>query len=143
MQIAFYKGGWSLFKDPGKLIGHIAVCIRTLSIYSHAELVIDRVCYTSSVRDGGVRSKVIDVNDGHWDVREVHPYWDDKEMALKWFKEHDGLPYDWWGIVRFVLPFVKQKDGQWFCSEAVAAALGHDDPASFSPADLKLFCVRT
>lgn len=142
MQIAFYKGSWSLWKDPGKLIGHLAVCIRTLSKYSHAELVIDRVCYTSSVRDGGVRAKVIDLTDGHWDVREVSEVWDNKEVALQWFKEHDGLPYDWWGIVRFVLPFVKQKDGEWFCSEAVAAALGHPHPEEFAPSDLKLFTKR-
>jgi hypothetical protein len=142
MQIAFYKGSWSLWKDPAKLIAHIAICVRTLSKYSHAELVIDRVCYSSSARDKGVRGKVIDLTNGHWDVREVHEFWDGPEAqanAFKWFEAYNDVPYDWWGVIRFALPFVKQKPDQWFCSEAVAAALGHQKPESFSPEDLKLF----
>ncbi len=139
MQIAFYKGSKSLWKDPGKLAAHLLICVRTLSKYSHAELVIDRVCFSSSARDKGIRGKVIDLHDGHWDVFDVRDDLDGPgaaRAAFRWFADHAGTEYDWHGIYRFALPFVKQKANRWFCSEAVAAALGHPTPEKFSPADL-------
>ena len=33
--------------------------------------------------------------------------------------------YDWWGVIRFVIPFVKQDPSKWFCSELIAAGLKH------------------
>lgn len=141
MQIAFYKGDWSLgslLDDPSKYIAEAAICIGTLSKYSHAELVIDGVCWSSSVRDGGVRQKQIDLDSGHWDVYEVLDVFDEAQ-ALEWFKAHEGNPYDWMGIVRFVLPFVKQRPDQFFCSEAVATALGYADASKMTPKDLLQF----
>jgi hypothetical protein len=145
MQIAFYKGSWALrdiVGDPCKFLGHVAVCIGTLSNYSHAELVIDGVCWSSSARDKGVRDTRINLNSGHWDVFDV-VLGCDEAQALKWFQEHKGLKYDWLGIIRFVLPFVKQKDNQWFCSEAVAAALGEANPYKLSPKKLLKFVYVT
>lgn len=150
MQIAFYKGEQTfkgmlddLREDPVKSVTHFAICLRTLSKYSHAELVIDGKCYSSSVRDGGVRGKFIDLDSGHWDVYQVTPAFDNPEQALTWFQEHDGARYDWPGIVRFVLPFVPQKKGEYFCFEAVGAALGVANPSKFSARDLLKFVVRT
>lgn len=118
MQLAMYKG-----PPPDLLhrIGHWLVCIGTLSRYSHVELVIDGWCYSSSYQDGGVRRKRIDLTSGRWDVFEITG---DQRAAYVWFMQRLGASYDWGGVVRFVLPFVRQRPGEYFCSEAVAAALG-------------------
>lgn len=133
MKIALYKGPVSFWDDPLHWITHWAIKIRSLSPYSHCELEIDGVCYSSSVRDHGVRSKVIDLKSGNWDVYRVDA---DEEFAIKLFQEHMGNPYDWWGILRFVIPFVPQKKNQYFCSEIVGAAIGVTDPEDLFPSDL-------
>lgn len=136
MKIALYKGPVSFKEDPVHWISHLAISIRSWSKYSHVELVIDGQCYSSSARDGGVRSKTIDLNSGKWDVVEVEG---DEQFAMKYVVSRLGNPYDWWGIVRFVIPFVPQKDGQEFCSEIVAGALGAETPADWFPSDLMRF----
>lgn len=130
MKIALYKGPATGFWNT---LGHWLVCIGTWSLYSHVELVIDGVCWSSTARDGGVRGKVIDLTSGKWDVIDVTG---DQAKALAWFQAHAGQHYDWWGIVRFVLPLVKQRPGEFFCSESVAAALGLDHPEDTTPQDL-------
>jgi hypothetical protein len=146
MQIAFYKGSWKIgdiLSDPGKFIGHVGICIRTLSKYSHAELVIDGLCWSSSARDGGVREKEIQLEDGHWDVFPVLKEFDNREQALQWFREHNGLKYDFWGIAKFVVPFLRDSANRWFCSEAIAAALGVLKPYKLAPKHLLKFVQRT
>ena len=59
-----------------------------------------------------------------------------QEPALAWFRAHMGERYDWMGVLRFALPFLRQRPGKWFCSEAVAEALGVADSAGVSPGDL-------
>lgn len=130
MQIAFYKGPASGLKNK---LGRLLVCIGTWSKYSHCELVINGMCYSASARDGGVRSKAIDLASGHWDVVEVSG---DAMRALMWFQAHQGQAYDWWGVLRFALPFLRQRPGKWFCSEAVAEALGMADSAGVTPGGL-------
>lgn len=53
--------------------------------------------------------------------------------ALAWFREHAGDGYDWAGVVRFIIPFLPHRRGQWFCSEACAAALGIAKPHKLTP----------
>ena len=130
MQIAFYKGP---AKGLTNKLGRLLVCLGTLSRYSHCELVIQGVCYSASARDGGVRGKVIDLASGHWDVVDVPG---DEAAALAWFRQHEGERYDWMGVLRFVAPFLRQRPGKWFCSEAVAEALGVADSAGVTPGDL-------
>ena len=130
MQIAFYKGPATGLVNK---IGRLLVCLGTLSRYSHCELVVQGVCYSASARDGGVRGKVIDLGSGHWDVVDVPG---DEVAALAWFERHQGDHYDWMGVLRFALPFLRQRPGKWFCSEAVAEALGVADSAGVSPGDL-------
>ena len=66
--LALYKGKpESLFH----YFTHIVTCVvltirdRSYTKYSHTELVINNTGYSSSVRDHGVRSKVIDFDSGH------------------------------------------------------------------------------
>jgi hypothetical protein len=120
--IALYRGPashwWDRFRDA-------CVCVWTFSRYSHAELVIDGVCYSSSPRDGGVRGKQIDLKSGRWDV---YPVTIDVARAQRWYLEHYGQPYDWTGAARFALPFLKHRPQKWFCFESVAAAIGLPRP---------------
>jgi hypothetical protein len=100
---------------------HYAIRLWTWSRYSHAELVIDGVCYSSSERDGGVRKKVIDVRSGRWDVSPLPGV--SSAAPLKWFEEHATHKYDWANIARFVLPFLAHRKDRWVCFEAVGAML--------------------
>lgn len=130
MRLALYKGpadGWV------RKIGHWVVCVFTRSKYSHVELVIDDICYTSSAREGGVRSKAIDLASGKWDVYDIRG---DQVSARAWFTAHMGEKYDWCGVFRFAFPFLPRRNGDWFCSEAVAAALGLANPDAYAPQSL-------
>jgi hypothetical protein len=112
---------------------HALICAVTRSSYSHCELVIDGLCYTSSNRDGGVRAKRIDLTTGAWDV---FPITGDREAALRWFREHYRECYDWIGALRIALPFLPNHARKWFCSEAVGAALGLPQPERITPQSL-------
>ncbi len=125
MQLALYKG------PPSSLIhniSHYITRLGTWSKYSHAELVIDGRCYSSSARDGGVRRKVIDLSSGHWDVFDITSNENIKQKALQWFSSHDGQAYDYRNIVRYVFPFIGHNKNHWVCYEAVGAALGIKRP---------------
>jgi hypothetical protein len=132
MKLALYKGP---AQDWRHKLAHWAVCTFTGSIYSHCELVIHGVCWSSSARDGGVRGKVIDLASGRWDVVDVHPSVDEAR-ALAWFQAHAGQAYDWAGVLRFALPVLPRRADQWFCSEACAAATGIPCADDLQPHDL-------
>ena len=76
--LTLYKGPPT--NDIVHVISHWVTCIvlsiRDLKItkYSHSEIYIDGICYSSSVRDGGVRSKVIDLNSGKWDIVDLSSF---------------------------------------------------------------------
>lgn len=130
MQLYLYKGPASY---KWQQLSHRLICWFTGSTYSHVELTIDGTSYSASARDGGVRGKRIDLSTGRWDVFDVDG---DEVAALRWFESHYGQRYDYAGVARFVLPFLPQRSGEWFCSEAVAAALGLPDPSRFAPGDM-------
>lgn len=136
VQLAMYRGPAD---DLMHKITHWGVCVFTLSRWSHCEIVVDGVCYSSSVRDGGVRQKKIDLDSGKWDVFDLDGV--DAASVLKWFDDHMGEMYDWMGIARFLIPGIKQSPDKWFCSEACAAALGIANPSGISPDDLFSYVV--
>lgn len=129
VQIAFHKGSSGFVNT----LTHVAICWFTKSKYSHCELVVDGRCYSSSARDGGVRSKVIDLDSGNWDVFDLNA---DPDDIKNWFASHAGEKYDWAGIFRFILPFLPANPKQWFCSEAVGAAVCMVKPEDYSPGEL-------
>ncbi|UUZ68071.1 hypothetical protein LP416_27790 [Polaromonas sp. P2-4] len=98
--------------------------------YSHCELVIDGLCFSSSLRDGGVRVKRIDLTTGRWDVVTVQA---DAQHARDWFYAHLGAGYDAAGLLGFVLPWRTQDRRRWFCSEACAEALLMPESWAISP----------
>ena len=130
-QAAFYKG-----TRPG-LAGIYSRVVRwwTKSDYSHVELVLSTGrAWSSSFEDGGVRSKLIDFDLARWDLVDLPPALE--QAAVAWFEAHRGAGYDLVGNLQFVLSPIPHSRGRWFCSEAVAAALGIPDPWRYSPGTL-------
>jgi hypothetical protein len=132
MQLALYKGRTRLFDR--------AVQWWTRSPYSHCELVFSTdnrgvsVCGSSSYLDGGVRIKHMALDPAKWDLLEL-PGLSDAQVR-HWFVVHDGQRYDLIGLFGFVLPFVRESQTRWFCSEACAAAIGLGDAWRYSPGAL-------
>ena len=131
MKVAFYKG------THAGLPGVYNRLIRwwTRSPYSHAELVFDNgQAASASSMDGGVRFKAIEFDPALWDFVSVPA-----GLALAardWFTQHQGEAYDLLGNLHFVIGAVGDDKRKWFCSEAVAAALGMPNPERFDPGTL-------
>lgn len=134
VQIAFYKGPPR--RDLLHTVSHYAIRLWTWSKYSHAELVLDGVCYSSSTRDGGVRGKSINLVSGRWDVVPLNIDRASAHRALAWFGVHGGDKYDWAGVWRFVVPWLPHSKRRWFCFEAIGAALGLAGTHKFDADDL-------
>lgn len=132
MYASFYNG-----TRPG-LAGIYNTEVRnwTKSRHSHGELVFsDGMSASSSFQDRGVRFKKINYEgDDKWDL--VPLPWvskKDEAVARQWFVEHEGQPYDNRGNVGFVIGWVKNSEGCWFCTEAMAEALGFSDAWRYYP----------
>lgn len=131
MRAAFYKG-----TRPGLPgIYNRAVRWGRQSRYSHCELIFSNgLAASSSFMDGGVRFKEIEFDPANWDFVELPAHLE--LPALQWFIDHEGEEYDLMGNAFFILSIFTQSEGKVFCSEAIAAALGFDDPWRFDPAIL-------
>lgn len=131
IQIALYKG-------QGEA-GNALVRWWKRSPYSHCELVIAGVCYSSSVKDKGVRRKTIDLDPEKWDLIDLP--WADGEQALAYFATTKGQPYSWASLI-WAQVFGREYDEPKaaFCSEWCAAALGLPTPAIHSPESLGRLC---
>ncbi len=137
VQLALYKGpGTTLAHRVTHAVTCLVLTVRRLQWcpYSHAELVIDGVCHSSSVRDGGVRRKRIDLTTNRWVVRDMLGI--DADAALRRFAEREGRGYDWPGALRWGLPFLRQRPRADYCFEVVAYMLGLEEPESWHPLDL-------
>lgn len=135
MKLAFYKG------RRGGFAGLFDAAVRwwTRGPYSHVELVFDdHLSASASTRDGGVRFKRIDFHPDRWDFVEIGGDW---QAALAWFEAHKGQGYDYAGLFGFVWRPGNGVNRRWFCSEAVAAALGIRDPWRFCPNALAAICA--
>lgn len=131
LRAAFYKG-----TRPG-LAGIYNRLVRwwTKSPYSHVELVVSTGrAWSASFEDGGVRSKLIDFDPAKWDLVDLPTHLE--QPALEWFAKHRGAKYDVLGNLQFVLAAIPHSRKRWFCSEAVAAALGIPDSWRYDPGTL-------
>lgn len=100
--------------------------------YSHCELVFsDGVSASASFLDGGVRFKHIEFSEARWDAVALDGRME--EAAREWFEEHAGAKYDLLGNLRFFFGFLPDNKNRWFCSEAIAAALGKSEPWRYGP----------
>ena len=132
--LALYKGIPDTFTHQ---VAHWVTCL-VLSIrdrkwckYSHTELCINGIGYSSSVRDGGVRAKQIDFNSGNWDLIELKDF--NTEYALAVFDSKKGHSYDWLGALGWGLPFLKQSKNKEYCFEITAEMLGLPNAETWTP----------
>lgn len=124
----------ALYKAKGKP-GNAVIRWWTGSAYSHCELVVDGVWYSSSIQDKGVRAKVIDPKPGHWDLIPLPSHL--AARILKHFEATKGDSYGWLELLRCqILNTNFSQTGAAFCSEWCAAAIGIPNPASYSPRTL-------
>lgn len=117
MRIAFYKARHGTLLD--KLIDRLTESVG----FSHVELVFDDgTFFSSSGRDGGVRLKTIVPKPDHWKLFDLPILAVDERKLRLWCGSQVGRKYDWWGVLRFVLPIRPHHD-RWFCSEIVTTCL--------------------
>lgn len=106
---------------------------------SHVEVVIDGVCHTSSLRDGGVRAKVIGLDKPWWRVTPID--WRDPDDALRVFSQHEGEPYGYADLfAQHLLRLPVDFRGP-TCSELGARMLGLPRAERIDPAWLTDYCI--
>ncbi|MFP3609166.1 hypothetical protein SB778_03515 [Paraburkholderia sp. SIMBA_050] len=134
MKVAFFKG-----RHPG-IKGWLGVLTKwwTRGPYSHAELVMAyesgmAVCWSSAYLDKGVRRTVIKLDPADWDIVEIPTTSEQEATAIAWFEAHVGQPYDIAGLFGFVFRHLEGEKGKWFCSEALAEALGYAESWRYDP----------
>lgn len=116
VKVAFYKGKGNFFD---KLIRWW-----TKSQYSHCELVIHNLWYSSSPRNGKVRFEAINPNSSHWDYIDIQVSPEQTANLVAFFQSRIGKKYDWLGIaLSQVLPLNIDDPKRWFCSEICTQAL--------------------
>lgn len=124
----------ALRKNDPRIISRV-IQYWTNSIYSHCELVVDGVSYSSSAMDGGVRSKIIDMDSTKWDIKDLP--WANADEVIKYFRETDHHKYGWLGLITGqLLNRNRAKSGTQFCSQWCAGALGIPNASSYSPETL-------
>lgn len=106
--------------------------------YSHCELAVPITsntyqCYSSSYRDGGVRTKVITLDPNKWDL--FHSNLNIKDLEA-YYEKTKGSQYDLLGALGCVSGLRQNKDS-YFCSEWCFNAMFNSDQGwRFSPAAL-------
>lgn len=115
--------------------------VLTRGQYSHCEIAValdggQFECYSSSIRDGGVRMKTMPLPSEKWDLIALP----DVAGSLKTnlaavFARTQGQRYDLPGALGVVFK-TRQRHERWFCSEWCGQVLGLSEPWRFSPNDL-------
>lgn len=145
MAVAFYKGRRCENKSA-KLFDWL-ICWWTSGPFSHAELVLVQgtdgrhsYCASSSIRDGGVRFKHMLLDPDKWVIVPLSESFSTDHLrdAARWFDRYQGSPYDWLGILGFVVHKQWGRGSKWYCSEAVSSALGLEQ-TNISPNQLAQF----
>lgn len=132
VQLALYKGKG--------LIGNALIRWWTGSQYSHCELVVDGICYSSSLMDKGVRKKVIDLKPENWDLVDLPSYL--APEVLEYFERTKGQKYGWLDLIRSqIFNTASDEEGTSFCSEWCAKAIGIPSPTIYSPKTLHLLLL--
>jgi hypothetical protein len=130
-KLAFYKG-------PGNIVDR-AIRLWTRSKYSHVELVIEDMWYSTSPREMEVKARRILAKEANWDYVEVDV---DELSVASLYAATKGAKYDWTGIVLSqFLPLDIHSRKRFFCSEWCAEALNLADSNKYSPEDLYKYAL--
>lgn len=106
--------------------------------YSHCELVVKLddgkyLCYSSSYRDGGVRSKIMELDSDKW---ELFPVSVPLSQIEGFYDKTKGSGYDLLGALGCVAG-LRQHPTKYFCSEWCFNAIHQSDQGwRFSPVSL-------
>ncbi|MCB7131067.1 hypothetical protein LE270_03130 [Salmonella enterica subsp. enterica serovar Hillegersberg] len=130
--LAFYKGR-SDHHGLARLSDWLTRLV-TRGEYSHCELAVEQgngefLCYSSSVRDKGVRRKQMPLPHDKWDLIALNAL---SISVEQFFRRNDAMKYDWLGAVGFVV-FNRGRENKYFCSEFCADFLGLVDSWRYSP----------
>lgn len=132
IQLASYKGT-NLFDILIKLV--------TKKKYSHNELIVNDISYSSLAFDGAVqRYKTFE--EGMWDFVEIDPNKVNQLHMGEVLEQSKDAGYDWLGIARFIFHSIKPSLTRYFCSERCADALGTANPHLYSPGELHEYCYN-
>ncbi len=116
--------------------------VLTRGKYSHCEIAVrlpetageqEYECYSASIRDKGVRRKVMPLPSAKWDLIALPDRVGERLHSL--WQETQGQGYDLPGAFGVVFG-LKENRRRWFCSEWVGKALGLAESWRFSPNDL-------
>lgn len=103
--------------------------------YSHCELVVNDISYSSSMQDKGVRAKSINYTSGNWDIFPIT--FVDSAKVLNYYQKTKGSKYSYSDLVlKQVLNTKFNNRGARFCSEWCAEALGIPVSSSLNPGEL-------
>ena len=134
--VAFYKGRKTGNTPKALMFRFLDWLTRkvTKGKYSHCELVTPLQgslyeCTSSSYRDGGVRTVIMELPSESWDLVPVEM---DDEEVWKFCREYKGASYDLLGAIGCVLRNDNNPDS-WFCSELVAYILGFQESWRYDP----------
>ena len=146
MKIIFYNGHKTLFSHliyfKQRYLDGVS---KEVAKYTHVELLFsDKVMYSSSERDRGVRGRYMPKLKDHWDIVDIKMSESSEQKIRNWCESQDGLKYDITGIVfaQILKTNWFLQDDEWFCSEFVTAALQEIGlcpnvaPHMITPADL-------
>lgn len=118
--------------------------VLTRGLYSHCEVAVrlpetatgqEYECYSASIRDGGVRCKVMPLPEAKWDLIQMEPTSEAHERLQRVWEETQGQGYDLRGALGIAFG-LRHNRRRWFCSEWCAAALGLPAGWRWSPNDL-------
>ena len=129
------RAGWALTRLVQK---------GEFSNVTHSEAILDEfangevLIASSSLRDGGVRSKRVSLAPASWRIVDV-PSWSVLQ-AWEFLMLTRGAPYDSRGALATVLPG-HHVSAAWFCNEWVGAAVGLKTPQCFSPSTFMAICM--
>ena len=116
VKLAFHKGGKSFYER--------AIKLWTLGPYSHVEIIIDDVSF-SSVPGIGTRYLLSpQMAFGDWDYLDVKMDSLERAHVWNWCMSEMGCGYDWKGIFfAQILGLNRDDPEKWFCSEFCTRAL--------------------
>lgn len=111
--------------------------------WSHVELVVGGLCYSSTALDvmtegpragkvGGMRVKQIALDSGHWDVYPVPQATGlDPAECVARFRQRQAISqgYDYPAGAYWAVPLILPRERADNCLEAVAYAVGHPEPS--------------
>lgn len=132
VNLIFYKGS-----APHATMWDKLICLVTNSKYSHVEISFENIdesykCWSSSNRDGGIRTKWIQIDKESWDIFPIV-----SEINEEWFLQHKSEKYDYIGLLGTLTNTDWfSSSTKWFCSECIAEVLGLKDSWKYSPEDL-------